>query len=1557
MRRSAKHTLIFASLLLCSIASAQTQPAAVDGVQADGSNPQSLYGKDSTQGVYVRDSAVAVEKLALADHMKHLKEWGKSAEVYQEILEKFGDRVVPAQIDAANNIYQYTSVNRAVQERLAKWPKEGIEVYRTRYDAQARAMLDATKPDDVAKLHRIYALYFITDPAKQAGMRLIELHLEAGEFAAAAWIGDRLLALHPAIKPEEKPRLLYLTALAYHLAGNDGQAKPLADALKKEFPDAKGSIHGEDVALADSIAKDLQTAPPFAVAAAKDEWTMPFGSLDRARVPDVEGYGGARMVTVPVVMPKLRPVIPGNAAARNEQDARNKNDRDLGMMTGIMPVVDGSEMFFQDNARIYAVSLESGLPLPGWASTYDGERNGHYTTNSIPTPHNQQYTLALTDDSVLGVLGQPDYTDFGMAYGVYSVRDTKLVCLDRHTGAEKWVATPAKLPADQTPLRSLDFTGSPLVLGDSVFVIGRSGKPVQFEDCYVLCFDLATGKFKWATYVCSASGQQQMMDDGASGTDASAHLAYASGRIYALSNLGALAAIDAYDGTIAWLNIYPRAVSNVRFPGQIGWARIRSTDAGGDRPWQINPAIVSDGKVFVLPSDSKYILIYDAGTGVEVKRIRLSDLGNADQLLAVRGDHLVVAGSKAVYSLDWTKCDENKFDKYTMLDWPRELSGGEVVRGRGFVTQNWVYIPTSEKLWRIEMKSGKSYPVYPVDPKKKWDPDVEGPGNVLVVPDHVILAGPTSVDVYTDLQVVQKKLDAEVAAAPSDPEPRLRYAEMMFVSGRLDLALPKLDEAISLLGGIGAMQPGKNRDRVFNNAMTFAQKLESDEDPKSREAVSGLYDRAAGAAATPMQQVMYRLHRAKFAGSIDQTDLEVRLYEEILQQPGLRTVSVTDTDSGGSSPAGAIAEAAITSAIDRVGKSAYAAFEQSALKEYDLAKSKGAAAMLEVARVYPNSSVAPSALISAANALEASGDHRQATQVLRQAYVKYPELPNRNDVLESMARNYLALPGKVDVAVARLAQAAKTSADAKLSRPMKLPDGQVLQGVTFASALATLQKYQTQQSSAALPDFHLPPFTSLEERRQGVKPAEPFLPELTTAENVLDIVQPLPDHRRLDRIIAFTPGGLSVYGVGQSAPIFTAHAVTELPKFAAWMGDSLLVVTQTRAMLLQPNGELAWQVLVQNLPEIDAETDLPAPVAVAPEEIQRFMRRGRRQFFNGRPMPQPVVADPENKPEQISQARLAGDRVVLSTSNGRVAGLDLKGNVMWQSRPNSRPVDRLLATDDFVVFTAGDEASVQLCALDIGSGQTLYRRLFTRDSQWPINVDLSPDGKVVYLTQEQLCGKDLFEPGDKLSFAVPGTRRDNGRPAYEGALLPDHLVIAQGRILVVAENGEYIHMDSLETGQLLRYTNAEGQELESRLSTDAHEWRVALQTAGPYVYAIGQRATLIAYNMDRPDETWNRFSERDGSWQTRDAIIGKNHVLALDEPTAGAQEGKAPTMMRMNFYSRALSKQGRESGLNEFSVPLTDPNGIKGWQAVDGGMYYLTGDGKLHFLRGAKKEG
>src|SRR5215207_4946066 len=67
--------------------------------------------------VYVRDSAVAAEKLALAQRMERLKEWNKSADVYQEIVEKYADRVVPADDpgDASGTPTRYTSVTQKVQ--------------------------------------------------------------------------------------------------------------------------------------------------------------------------------------------------------------------------------------------------------------------------------------------------------------------------------------------------------------------------------------------------------------------------------------------------------------------------------------------------------------------------------------------------------------------------------------------------------------------------------------------------------------------------------------------------------------------------------------------------------------------------------------------------------------------------------------------------------------------------------------------------------------------------------------------------------------------------------------------------------------------------------------------------------------------------------------------------------------------------------------------------------------------------------------------------------------------------------------------------------------------------------------------------------------------------------------------------------------------------------------------------------------------------------------------------------------------------------------------------
>ena len=62
-----------------------------------------------------------------------------------------------------------------------------------------------------------------------------------------------------------------------------------------------------------------------------------------------------------------KPVWPNlNAQQKQIAESQFKSLSEKGGTIGVMPVVDRGELFCQDGQRVYAVSLESGMPLPGW---------------------------------------------------------------------------------------------------------------------------------------------------------------------------------------------------------------------------------------------------------------------------------------------------------------------------------------------------------------------------------------------------------------------------------------------------------------------------------------------------------------------------------------------------------------------------------------------------------------------------------------------------------------------------------------------------------------------------------------------------------------------------------------------------------------------------------------------------------------------------------------------------------------------------------------------------------------------------------------------------------------------------------------------------------------------------------------------------------------------------------------------------------------------------------------------------------------------------------------
>lgn len=1577
-------------LLGAAVPVALSQLRAVEApANPQGLNPESMYGKESAQGVYVRDSAVALEKFAQAQRMERLKEWAKAADLYQEVLEKFSDRVVPSQVDNDNNIYQYISVIAAVQQKMAAWPVDGLDVYRNRYEAAAAAIVDSTKSDDRGAMQQVLNRYFATETAKSAGMRLIDLYLESGEFSAAAWMGEQLLALHPNLIVE-RPRVMYRVSLAYQLAGEQERAQAKLQDLRNKHPRDMGVIRGSDTNLADSLATELSREITSVTGMADSSWPMFGGSPDRTRVSNATGRPGAKLYSIPLAKPDFSKLP---KEQQMQFTARDGQDQDNGRTLGVMPVIDRGELFFQDGQRLYGVNVETGVPLPGWLATYPGDQKGQYQhPSNRSTTSGHLLTVTLTDKSVLAIMGQSDRMAQFYGFGAGPPGGTRLVCLDRATGKERWVATSRNLPPD-SGLQNAEFSGSPMVMENSVVVSARSAKGGQFEDCYAICFDLETGKYKWNCYIASANdaAQARAMDGDLSNmmTDNIAQLAYANGRLYVLTNLGAVAAVDAYGGRIVWLSIYPRHQSLTTANNNNLW-RGRMAGSMGEttskQPWMNSPVFVDNGRVFVLPTDGRFLHVYDAGTGVETKRIDTRHFDNTDSLIAVMGSRLLLTGKTTATYVNWERYDINTFKPRTdpSIEGPKNLPSN--VKGRAFVAGELAYVPTQEHVYVVQMRGGKVLQEYPKFPKK-WEPrdDAEGPGNVLVSDDHLIIASNRRVDVYTDMDAARKKLDTEIAKNPTSPEHRLRYAEVMFVAGDIPLAMTKLDETIDLLGGRENLMPGPARDRLFNSCMNFTQKLlkdiknvESDNVPT----VEALFNRAQTAAYTPQQHVNYRLLRARFATTLRDHTLAVRLNQEILLDAEYRQVQATDEQAGLQTSAAVIARRSIDELMKKSGDP-YKPFEQQANEQFETAKAvKNADVLANLATTFPNARVAPQALLAAAELKDAAGDPRGAVQMLRQLYLGYPNTPQKRKMLESLARNYLALPNRSSAAVARMAEAAKLGGGEKLSQPITLPGGRVIADVTLDQALAEMRTLRVQEAASALPDFKLPrPIVGPDGRR---KKREPFLP--TTPDLVLNdvqsLLQPHRDFSRPDRVAVYLRNvGVNLYASGSLAKPVATLQMTDEPLGITWTLQGPVIWTPQRAYFLRGNsGEPAWTFDTKTLPAAEvvttveggAKQDTQRDPAVEQNGEQvvingdfngRVIIRGNRRIVvqNGvvRDMQVPneiakTVAVGGN--ETIVNVRPVGDMVLITTSSGRLAAVNLAdGKIRWQTRLAERLAERMAADEDFVVLFQRDEATVTLTVLDTSTGQTIGRRLFNDGIRIPLNFALSPDGTLVYTFPDRIVLKNLYEPWSTAEREIIDTRAaQNGQMPYATSGTLDQLLIADGRVLAVADQGSTLRVFSMESGKPLRYTPIDStKEVDMVLSTAAQRnTQVTVRVVGSQVYLLGPQS-LIAYNLEKPDASWRMQNPGTGNERITEFFLGKEHLVAVRNLGTRVNEGKVAEYRLEAFARYAEGKNNVESGRYDYTPSIKDPSGIVAVQPAEGGFYYLTGDRKLTFLKSA----
>jgi hypothetical protein len=328
--------------------------------------------------------------------------------------------------------------------------------------------------------------------------------------------------------------------------------------------------------------------------------------------------------------------------------------------------------------------------------------------------------------------------------------------------------------------------------------------------------------------------------------------------------------------------------------------------------------------------------------------------------------------------------------------------------------------------------------------------------------------------------------------------------------------------------------------------------------------------------------------------------------------------------------------------------------------------------------------------------------------------------------------------------------------------------------------------------------------------------------------------------------------------------------------------------------------------------------------------------------------------------ERIDHVRPIGDRVVFATNAGRITALDLtNGQSAWQTRTGDAPLEQLVASDDFLAARFSDSGGPQLVALETFGGQVVMRTSFTPETA-PSNVALAPDGTLLYTRPDRICGKDLYEPGAALKFggdaavgAEGGRVFDrNGAPGGDDdQTAAEQIVVAEGRIYAVADQGQFVRVLSL----------SEGKEVANRLSTGSNDWNVRMRVVGPRLYVFNSQ-TVTSYHVVRDDESWKGLVDTFQAPSVVDQFIGKQHVVLLDQPTAPGAEpsGETSARFRLLAYGRYPTAPGRddESGKFDQSVDVQHPVGIhvRQWQAVEGGFYYHSVDRKVHFLKGSGTE-
>jgi outer membrane protein assembly factor BamB len=169
------------------------------------------------------------------------------------------------------------------------------------------------------------------------------------------------------------------------------------------------------------------------------------------------------------------------------------------------------------------------------------------------------------------------------------------------------------------------FTGVPaLARGLAVSAALRRSAQPEYE---LTAFDPAGGGLRWRTYLCGGRPVRAAAQNNWGGmpgqalTEIGQPPAAAGRSLYAVTNLGALAAVDAEDGAVRWLRLYPRysppeaAAKAAARAGAFAFGAGPAIDRNALDMWESCAPVLAGTLLLAAPQDSDHLMALDQETG------------------------------------------------------------------------------------------------------------------------------------------------------------------------------------------------------------------------------------------------------------------------------------------------------------------------------------------------------------------------------------------------------------------------------------------------------------------------------------------------------------------------------------------------------------------------------------------------------------------------------------------------------------------------------------------------------------------------------------------------------------------------------------------------------------------------------------------------------------------------------------------------------------------------------------------------------------------------------